>query len=462
MKAVLLSQIAAWCSARLLGEDVPVPAIGIDSRQLAPGSLFVAICGERFDGHDFCAQAAQAGAAALLVSRPLQSALPQLLCADTVAALGEIAAAVQAARSTRVLALTGSNGKTSVKALLMAILERHAPTYANPGNRNNEIGLPLAVIEAPDQARFAIYEMGAGKPDDIAYLSSIARPDIALVNNIGPAHLERMGSLLGIAQTKAAIYQALPADGVAVINADDAFCQYFSDIAKPRHCVYFGVEHGAEISATGIALDVDGSRFNLRLPDATVPIRLPLPGRHNVMNALAAAAMAHAAGAPAAVIAAGLCAASGVGGRQQVHVLSASVRVIDDSYNANPASVTAAIDTLAAGAGEAWLVLGDMAELGEGSALLHAKIGELARRAGLAALWTVGSLSKEASRAFGDGGRHFLDQAALIESLQRALSERDQRGPLQVLVKGSRSSAMENVVSALCPAASQKGSDHAA
>lgn len=462
MKPMSLSQIAGWCSARLLGEDIPVSAIGIDSRQLVPGAVFVAIVGERFDGHDFCAQAAQAGAAALLVSRPVQSALPQLLCADTVAALGDIAAAVQAMRDTRVLALTGSNGKTSVKAMLLSILERHAPSYANPGNRNNEIGLPLAVLDAPDQARFAIYEMGAGKPDDIAYLSSIVRPDIALVNNIGPAHLERMGSLLGIAQTKAAIYQALPADGVAVINADDAFCQYFFDLAKPRHCLFFGIEHSADIRAAAIALDADGSRFSLCLPGANLPIRLSLPGRHNVMNALAAAAMAHAAGVPAEAIAAGLSAARGVGSRQQVRVLGESVRLIDDSYNANPASVAAAIDTLATGPGEAWLVLGDMAELGEGSEALHAQIGERARQAGVAALWTVGCLSQQASRAFGAGARHFSDQAALIESLRQALSERDRHDPLQVLVKGSRSSAMEHVVAALCPATTQAGSDHAA
>ena len=462
MTPLLLSQIAAWCSARLLGDDATVPSITIDSRHVAAGALFVAIVGERFDGHDFCAQAAQAGAAALLVSRPVQSDLPQLLCADTVAALGDIAAAVQAARATRVFALTGSNGKTSVKALLLAILSRQAPSYANPGNRNNEIGLPLAVLDAPEQVTYAIYEMGAGKPDDIAYLSSIARPDIALVNNIAPAHLERMGSLLGIAQTKAAIYEALPADGVAIINADDAFSQYFADIAKPRRCLRYGLEHSADINADRIAFDDEGSRFQLHLPDGSVPVRLLLQGRHNVMNALAAAAMAHAAGVSAAVIADGLCAARGVPGRQQVRVLSDTVQLIDDSYNANPGSVAAAIDRLAAFFGDRWLVLGDMAELGEGSAILHAELGDRARRAGLSALWTVGNLSQASSRAFGDGGRHFHDQATLIQALRAALAERVMRTPLQILVKGSRSSAMENVVAALCPALSQPGSDHAA
>lgn len=462
MKPLLLSQIAPWCSARLLGEDVCVQAIGIDSRRLVPAALFVAIIGERFDGHDFSAQAATAGAAALLVSRPLASDLPQLLCADTVAALGDIAAAVQRARDTRVLALTGSNGKTTVKTLLLSILERHAVSYANPGNRNNEIGLPLAVLDAPDDARFAIYEMGAGKPDDIAYLSSIARPHIALVNNVAPAHLERMGSLLGIAQTKAAIYEALPSDGVAIVNADDAFCQLFADIIAPRRCLRFALEHSAEISARGVVLDGEGSRFDLQLPDAVLPIRLALPGRHNVMNALAAAAMAHAAGVPAATIAEGLGAARGVAGRQQVRRLSDTVTLIDDSYNANPGSVAAAIDRLASAEGDSWLVLGDMAELGEGSAVLHAELGDRARRAGLSALWTTGSLSQQASRAFGDGGRHFRDQATLIDALRTQLAERVQRTPLHILIKGSRSSAMETVVAALHPAHSEPGGEHAA
>jgi len=462
VKPLLASQIARWCSARLLGEDVSVQSIAIDSRQVAPAALFVAIIGERCDGHDFCLPAAQAGAAALLVSRPVQSELPQLLCADTVAALGDIAAAVQRTRDTRVLALTGSNGKTSVKALLLAILERHAPTCANPGNRNNEIGLPLAVLDAPEQARYAIYEMGAGKPDDIAYLSSIARPHIALVNNVAPAHLERMGSLLGIAQTKAAIYESLPGDGVAIINADDAFCQFFADIAAPRRCLRFALEHSADISAHAVLLDSEGSRFDLQLPNATLPIRLRLPGRHNVMNALAASAMAHAAGVPAAIIGEGLHAARGVAGRQQVRVLSQTVTVIDDSYNANPGSVAAAIDRLASTEGETWLVLGDMAELGEGSAVLHAELGDRARRAGLSAVWTTGPLSQQASRAFGDGGRHFHDQTSLIDALRAQLAERAQRVPLLILVKGSRSSAMETVVAALCPATSEHGGAHAA
>lgn len=462
MMPLRLSQIARWCEARLLGPDIEVVALATDSRKLPTGALYVALRGERFDGHDFCAAAASAGARALLVSRPVESALPQLLCADTEHALGEIAAAVQGRRSTRVLALTGSNGKTSVKTLLLGILALHASSYANPGNRNNEIGLPLAVLEAPDDATFAVYEMGAGKPGDIAYLTSIARPSIALVNNIAPAHLQRMGTLLGVAQTKGAIYEALPADGVAVINADDAFCEFFADLAKPRRVVRFGLEHSADVSARDIIRSREGSAFTLQLPDQQAAVQLPLPGRHNIMNALAAAAMAHAAGVPVATIAAGLAAATPVAGRQQSSLLADGVELIDDSYNANPGSVAAAIDTLAASAETAWLVLGDMAELGEGEALLHADVGSHARRAGLAALWTVGPLSREASRAFGDGARHFSEQSALIAALREALHARATGAPLRVLVKGSRSSAMERVVAALRQAPPAQESGHVA
>ncbi|MEY3069781.1 MAG: hypothetical protein RLZZ456_1480, partial [Pseudomonadota bacterium] len=227
MRTVELSQLAHWCEGRLLGDDVPISGISTDSRDDLHGALFVALKGERFDAHEFVAQAKANGAAALLTHRPVDSDLPTILCADTEEALGEIAAGLARTRPAVVLALTGSNGKTSVKTLLHAILLHAGKAYVNPGNRNNEIGLPLAVIDAPEDAQFAIYEMGAGKTGDIAYLTSIVTPNIALVNNIAPAHIERMGSLLGIAETKGAIYEALPDDGLAVVNVDDAFCPYF-------------------------------------------------------------------------------------------------------------------------------------------------------------------------------------------------------------------------------------------
>lgn len=449
MKPLALAWVAQACEGRLHGADVQITSVSTDSRSLSAGALYVALRGERFDGHDFCAAAEAAGAAALLLARPSPSALPQVLCADTERSLGLLAGAVQARRRTRVLALTGSNGKTTVKSLLLAIMQRFAPTHANPGNRNNEIGVPLAVLDAPEEAAFAVYEMGAGKLGDIAWLAAIARPDVALVNNVAPAHLQRMGSLFGIAQTKGAIYQALAADGVAVINADDAFAPYFHQLSGDRKSLRFGLCNDAEVTASALAHDADGSHFVLHLPGAEVAVRLPLPGRHNVCNALAAAAMAHAAGVPAGIIAEGLASVAAVPGRQQAYVLAPGLVVIDDSYNANPGSTLAAIDVLAGTDKPAWLVLGDMAELGEGGERLHAEVGQRARAAGIECLWTVGKLSAAASAAFGARARHFESKPALIAELARALIERPRSQPLQVLVKGSRSSAMEQVVEAL-------------
>ncbi len=444
MRPVLLSQLASWCEGRHLGEDVEITAVGIDTRTIGAGALFVALRGERVDAHELVAQAQARGAAALLVQRAVESTLPQVLCADTEEALGELAAGMQKGRPAVVVAMTGSNGKTSVKALVEGILSRTGRTYVNPGNRNNEIGLPLAVLDAPEDAQFAIYEMGAGKPGDIAYLASIAPPQVALVNNIAPAHIERMGSLLGIAETKGAIYEALSDDGIAVINADDAFAPYFTGIVRNRQIFRFGIDNDADVRASRIVCDSSGSHFLLTTPAGTQDVLLPLPGRHNVMNALAAAALGLAAGASFDAILGGLANAEPVKGRQVAHRLRNGAVLIDDSYNANPGSVAAAIATLAQSGMESWLVLGDMMELGETSAQLHAGIGAQARGAGLGKLWTVGEFAREASRAFGDGARHFDRQDALIAALATELHT-----GVRCLVKGSRSSAMDKVVEAL-------------
>ena len=468
MIALPLSRIAQWAGGRLRGDDVLVDAVDSDSRTLDAGDgravLFVALKGERFDGHDHAAAAAKAGTRALLVSREVDVALPQVVVADTQRALASLAAALQRTRTGKVIAITGSNGKTSVKTLLLAILQQAAAVeghvaYANPGNRNNEIGLPLAVLGAPDDARFAIYEMGAGKPGDIAYLTAIVRPDIALVNNIAPAHLERMGSLLGIADTKAAIYDALPADGVAVINADDAFAPYFAERAHGRRLIRFGLEASADVSARDIAGAADSSRFVLVTPQGETAIALAMPGRHNVSNALAAAALALGAGVTLDLIASGLAAARPVAGRLVSQRLANGAVLIDDSYNANPGSLNAAIDLLADGEGEAWLVLGDMREIGHDAQVLHAEAGRRARAAGLARLYTLGPLSAAAAQAFGAGARSFDSHAALAEALRADLSASDRSAGVRCLVKGSRGSAMDRIVAALL---SGESVDHAA
>jgi len=468
MKPRLLSWIAQATGGRLQGEDRAVNAVVTDTRTLpqAGAPLFVAIKGEHFDGHDHLREAADGGCVGALVAHAVAADIAQVVVADSERALGDVAAAVQRERTTRVLAVTGSNGKTTVKTLLHSILAELGAAYANPGNRNNEIGLPLAVLEAPEDARFAVYEMGAGKPGDIAYLTAIARPDIALVNNVGAAHLERMGSLQGVAETKGAIYEALAEDGVAVINADDAFALYFAERAHGRKLLSFGIGSVADVTARDVHSGLGGSRFTLDVPGGTTAITLPLPGLHNVRNALAAAAMALAAGADLEHVRVGLEQSTPVAGRLVAHRLADGDVLIDDSYNANPGSLAAAIDVLASAAGTRWLVLGDMRELGADAAALHASAGEHARQAGIERLYVLGELSVHAAAAFGVGARVFDSHQALIESLHadlqlaaatrpaarnRAASGRRAADPVVVtiLVKGSRGSAMDRIVRGL-------------
>ncbi|KAF1719327.1 UDP-N-acetylmuramoyl-tripeptide--D-alanyl-D-alanine ligase [Pseudoxanthomonas wuyuanensis] len=462
MKRLPLSLLAHWAGGDLRGDDALIGAIANDTRALHPGSLYVALRGERFDGHDFAYDAAMRGAAAVLVEHAVKVDLPQVIVADSQLALARIAAGIQQDHVEKVVAITGSNGKTSVKAMALSILQRAGVAYSNPGNRNNEIGLPLAVIDAPDDADFSVYEMGAGKPGDIAYLTDIVAPEVALVNNVAPAHLERMGSLLGVAETKGAIYEALPADGVAVINADDAFAEYFAQRASGRRIIRFGLESTADVSARDIRTSGQGSRFVLTAPPGEADIDLHLPGRHNVMNALAAAALALGCGVSLPVIAAGLTAAQPVAGRQIARRLVNGAVLIDDSYNANPGSLAAAIDTLAAEPGPAWLVLGDMRELGADGQALHAQAGQRAKAAGIARLYALGPLSQAACAAFGEGARHFDNHKALAEVLLADLAIAGGGGGdaapanLRVLVKGSRGSAMDRIVTALLSAGEDK------
>jgi UDP-N-acetylmuramoyl-tripeptide--D-alanyl-D-alanine ligase len=439
-----LSAIALWTRGRLLGTDMDITGVAIDTRKLQPGDLFVAVKGERVDGHDFLGEAMARGAVAALVTRKVESTLPQVLVDDTMLALGDLASAVRAQSDVRVIGITGSNGKTTVKTLTASILSRHGRTHVNAGNYNNELGLPLTLLAMPQDTQFAVLEMGAGKPGDIAYLAAIARPDIGLVNTIAPAHLERMGSVEGVAETKGALYQALPVDGVAIINADDAFASFFAGLAGTRRQLRFGLDHKADIGADILDQRVDGSHFVLSTPQGDAEVQLPLAGRHNIANALAAAAIALALEVPLDTIVEGLEQVPGVAGRLQFERMADGWTLIDDSYNANPGSVGAAIDTLALADGERWLVLGDMAELGDNAAALHAGIGERAHQRGIDRLFAVGPLSAAAIKAFGEHGQHFADKAALTAALKQHL-----HGGVTCLIKGSRSSGMDQVVAAL-------------
>jgi UDP-N-acetylmuramoyl-tripeptide--D-alanyl-D-alanine ligase len=439
-----LSEVALWTRGKLHGADAPVRGVSTDSRKVGADELFVALKGEHHDGHEHLAQAAERGASGAMVMRRVNSELPQVVVADTLLGLGDLASAVRAKRRACVVGITGSNGKTTVKTLTASILQRHGRTHSNAGNFNNEIGLPLSLLSMPQDSQYAVMEMGAGKPGDIAYLAAIARPEVGLVNNIAPAHLERMRTLEGVAETKGALYQALPADGAAIINADDAFADFFAGLAGSRRVLRFGFGAKADVRADDIGLEPERSAFTLVTPAGSHEVQLPLPGRHNVGNALAAAAIAHALDVPLAEIVEGLQNAPTVGGRLRRQVAAGGWSVIDDSYNANPGSTGAAIATLALQPGERWLVLGDMAELGSGAAAMHAQIGKQAHDAGIEKLFAVGPLSAHAAQAFGADARHFATQAELIAALRTQL-----HAGVSVLVKGSRSAGMENVVAAL-------------
>lgn len=452
-----LSAIAMWTHGRLLGGDADIAGFAIDSRKVKPGDLFVAFKGERVDGHEYLADAKARGATAALVERRVDVDLPQVQVENAELALGDLASAVRAQRNARVIGITGSNGKTTVKTLTASILSRHGRTHFNTGSFNNEIGLPLTLLWMPEDTEYAVLEMGAGKPGDIDYLAAIARPDIGLVNLIAPAHLERMGTIEMVAETKGALYRALPADGVAIINADDAFASFFAGLAGGRKVLRFGLDHKADIGADILDQRVDGSHFVLSTPYGDADVQLPLPGRHNIANALAASAIALALDVPLDTIVEGLEQATAVEGRLKRIAMPAGCTLIDDSYNANPSSMHAAIDTLALSEGERWLVLGDMAELGADARALHAGVGRHARERGIQKLFAVGPLNTAAVEAFGTGGAHYADKTTLIDALQAQW-----HAGITCLVKGSHSAGMEQVVAALKNWQPKEGAPHAA
>ncbi|HET9031915.1 MAG TPA: UDP-N-acetylmuramoyl-tripeptide--D-alanyl-D-alanine ligase [Dokdonella sp.] len=438
-----LTTIAQITTGRLHGRDVRITEVSTDSRQSSRDALFVALRGENHDAHDFVEAAKSQGACAALVERQLDIELPQVIVADSQIALGQLAGHVRRERELCVIGITGSNGKTTVKTLLAGILGLHAPTHFSVGSFNNEIGLPLTLLATPEDAQFVVLEMGAGKPGDIAYLVQIALPQIGLVNNIAPAHLERMGSLEGVASTKGALYSGLPAHGIAVINADDTFAPFFIELASGRTLIRFGLGEGAEVTARFTPTGPD-SEFTLVTPIGEIEISTPLLGLHNVLNALAASSLALAVDVPLATIKAGLEGASAVSGRSARRLHSSGATIIDDTYNANPASFSAAINTLAACTGTRILVVGDMRELGPDGERLHAETGALALNKGIDRLYAVGDLSRAAAQAFGNEARYFENQESLIRALEEEL-----KPDATLLVKGSRGSAMDRVVRAL-------------
>jgi UDP-N-acetylmuramoyl-tripeptide--D-alanyl-D-alanine ligase len=443
MMAMPLSKAAEVLAARRVSADVYFSGVSTDTRQLQPGNLFVALRGPNFDGHDYLDAARERGAAAAAVSRRCATSLPLLEVEDTRLALGRLAAYWRAQFPLTVIAVTGSNGKTTVRSMTLAILACAGRTLATQGNLNNDIGLPLTLFRLSPDDRYAVLEMGANHPGEIDYLAAIAQPDIAVVTNAGPAHLEGFGELEGVARAKGEVFAHLGPQGVAVINADDRYAPLWRELAARCRIVDFGLQAPSAVHARWQG-DVGGSRVVLSTPWGETEFRLSLPGRHNVMNALAASAAALAAGAGLDAVSQGLESLSPVAGRFTIHRLPDAVTVIDDTYNANPGSLQAALEVLAMAGGETWLVLGDMGELGLGAEEFHREAGRRARAAGVDRLFTLGELARAAAESFGADAAAYDSIEALVTALREAL-----HGGLRVLVKGSRRMRMERVVAAL-------------
>ncbi len=440
--------------------NVACAGVSTDSRQLLPGNLFIALRGPHFDGHQFIEQARTAGAAAALVEHRQESALPQLIVPATLAALGELAAAWRARFALPVVAVTGSNGKTTVKEMLAAIFGGRASVLATRGNLNNAIGVPLTLLRLDTEHRHAVIEMGANHPGEIAYVTRIAQPTVALITNAGAAHLEGFGDVSGVARAKGEIYSGLVEDGIAVINADDNFAPLWHTLAAGRRRMTFGLHAAADVSVDAQALHTRArngrveTQFQLLTKDyGAVDVCLPLAGRHNVMNALAAAVAALAVGMTPEDIAAGLSTLTPVAGRLQPQHGLRGALLIDDTYNANPDSLQAALDWLATCPSPRWLVLGDMGELGMEEEALHRRAGQAARAVGIARLFTCGNLSRAAAAAFGSGAEHFDTITELSAAVREQLHQ-----DVTVLVKGSRFMRMEQAVQALSADVAAAGS----
>ncbi|MCG7912481.1 MAG: UDP-N-acetylmuramoyl-tripeptide--D-alanyl-D-alanine ligase [Candidatus Thiodiazotropha weberae] len=449
MNSLSLAEVAQELEAVHQGANVHFHSVSTDTRTIQPGDLFVALSGPNFDGHRFIGQAMEKGAVAAMVSELQAGEFPQLQVTDTRIGLGRLAALWRDRVEVPIVAITGSNGKTTVKELLASIFGIRGSVLATRGNLNNEIGLPLTLLRLQDE-QCAVIEMGANHPGEIGYLSQITRPDVALINNAGAAHLEGFGDLNGVAHAKGEILSGLRPTGIGVLNADDRFFPLWRELCGERQMISFGTSPKADVqsdlSQAGMRWSEQGFQNHMQVSyrGEQFSVQLSLAGRHNLMNALAAIAGALAMECDIEQIQMGLAGVQAVAGRLRLHHTAAGYRLIDDSYNANPDSVDAAIEVLSGATGTRYLVLGDLAELGDEAEALHAGIGERARQAGLEHLFSLGELSRGAVQSFGDGGKAFTELDQLVDALHAAARSGD-----AVLVKGSRSAGMDRVVERL-------------
>lgn len=451
---MMLSDCAEAVQGKLVGSDVAITSVSIDTRAIKPGQLYVAIKGHSFDGNQFVDQAEEAGAIAAIVHKGVKSTLPHIVVDDTRLALAELAGAWRRALSAHgnealsVVGITGSNGKTTVKEMVAAILAVNDPVLFTQGNLNNDIGVPLTLLRMNEQHRYAVIEMGANHAGEIAYTSAYAQADVVIITNAGAAHIEGFGSLDGVAKAKGEIIGTLKKDGIAVINHDDDYFDYWQSVAGNRRVLSFGLNDNADVTAKAIKTEIRNNvfvtTFDLVTAPGTVDISLKLAGLHNVVNALAATAASLALGLDLQQIKQGMESVKPVTGRLQPLVSRLGNIVIDDTYNANSASLKAGLDVLANFRGKPWLVLGAFGELGPDSPKMHEEMGVSIKASGVVRLLAIGADSKNTVQAFGKGATFFEKQQDLIDVLKQEL-----KGDETILIKGSRAQHMENVAAAL-------------
>jgi UDP-N-acetylmuramoyl-tripeptide--D-alanyl-D-alanine ligase len=433
-----LSDIAALLDCTPPENDCVVDNIATDSRKIHYGSLFAALPGSQVDGHDFASSAVELGATALLLNRNLDLDIPQLVVEDVLQALGKLAGMLRDRLDPLVVGITGSNGKTTVKEMVANILRQDGDVLATRGNYNNELGVPLS-LELRENHDYAVLELGASQAGDIQYLASIAKPIVGVVTNVGPAHLLGLGNEDGVARAKGELFAALPANGWAIINGDQPWFNLWREMNNAGHSLSFGTAKELDVR-----LDHADGKPRIITEKGSFNVKLSLPGEHNLMNAAAATAVAVALNIPLDQIRHGLESVKPVPGRLNMIRCESGWTVIDDTYNANPASLYSALQVLANMQGTAWLVLGDMKELGENSRKLHAEVGDAARSLGVSKVFTIGEMSEFTAIAFGEGATHFQDRDSLVGAVGSEL-----RSGIICLVKGSRSMGMETVVEAI-------------
>lgn len=439
-----LSEFANIIHGELLGDDKDFSAISTDTRTLKEGELFFALRGPNFDAHDCIDHAINAKAAGAVVSRDIKKSFPFIKVNDVHQALIHYAEHHRNKMNPKIIAVTGSCGKTTTRAMLASVFNLHGDTLWSEKSFNNDIGVPLTLLRLKENHQFAICELGANHPGEIAKLTHLVKPDIAIITNAAPAHLEGFGSLQGVACAKGEIFQGLSSNGIAIINNDDQFANFWKKLIGKHRIITFAIQHEADVKAKNIQINSHSqANFILQLPNKEeVPIQLKIMGEHNVMNALATAAAAYASHIPIETIKAGIENCDAVNKRLVIKKGLGGSTIIDDSYNANPLSVSVAMQVLKNRPGVSVLVLGDMLELGENSVQMHRELGVKARHLGIDKLYCYGKLTKNTAQSFGNDAHYFESQDDLIDALKNILNK-----DATVLIKGSLSMNMSRVVS---------------